>query len=68
MIYKTSEDIEAAKFLLSPPGDTLLETIESIGLSQKELASRMGRPIKTINEIIQGKTAILPETAIQLER
>lgn len=68
MIYKTTEDIKAAKFLLSPPGNTLLETIKAIGISQRELASRMGRPIKTINEIIQGKAAILPETAIQLER
>jgi plasmid maintenance system antidote protein VapI len=28
----------------------------------------MGRPLKTINEIIQGKAAITPETALQLER
>lgn len=27
----------------------------------------MGRPRKTINEIIQGKTAITSETALQLE-
>lgn len=37
-------------------------------LSQADLAERMGRPKKTINEIIAGKTAITPETAIQLER
>ncbi|MEW6771352.1 MAG: HigA family addiction module antitoxin [Bacillota bacterium] len=51
-----------------PPGATLLETIEHLGLSQAELAERMGRPVKTINEIIKGKTAIIPETALQLER
>lgn len=51
-----------------PPGDTLLETIEVLGLSQVELARRMGRPVKTINEIIKAKAAITPETAIQLER
>ena len=28
----------------------------------------MGRPLKTINEIIKGKTAITSETALQLER
>lgn len=52
---------------VSPPGDTLLEVLESLGMTQAELARRMGRPKKTINEIIQGKTAITPETALQLE-
>lgn len=51
-----------------PPGETLLETIEAIGMSQAELAERTGRPKKTINEIIKGKAAITPETALQFER
>src|SRR4029077_9667546 len=49
------------------PGEILLETLEERGMSQSELARRMGRPTKTINEIINGKAAITPETAIQLE-
>lgn len=49
------------------PGVTLLETIQSLGLSQAELAKRSARPLKTINEIVKGKTAITPETALQLE-
>lgn len=68
MRYKTKEDIEAAELLLSPPGDTLAETMEAKGINQPELALRMGRPLKTINEIIKGKAAITPETALQLER
>lgn len=67
-MYKTIEDIEAAEFLLSPPGDTLLETMEAKGIKQPELALRMNRPLKTINEIIKGKAAITPETALQLQR
>ncbi len=51
-----------------PPGETLLETLQTLGMSQAELANRTGRPLKTINEIIKGKTAITPETALQLER
>ena len=51
-----------------PPGTTLAETIEALGMSQAELAQRMGRPSKTINEIINGKAAITPETALQLEK
>ena len=52
----------------SPPGETLAETIEAMGLTQSELARRMGRPIKTINEIIQGKAAVTADTALELER
>lgn len=51
-----------------PPGNTLLETIEHLGMSQAELARRTGRPPKTINEIIKGKAAITPDTALQFER
>lgn len=51
-----------------PPGVTLLETINAFGLTQRELAQRMGRPLKTINEIIKGVAAITPETSLQLEK
>ena len=54
--------------VVSPPGETLLEILEDRGMSQAELAERTGRPKKTINEIIKGKAALTPETAIQLER
>lgn len=50
------------------PGETLMETIESLGITQTELAKRTGRPLKTINGIIKGNTAITPETALQLEK
>ncbi len=50
------------------PGETLQETIEHLGLTQKDLALRMGRPLKTINEIIKGVSAITAETALQLEK
>ncbi len=52
---------------VSAPGETLQETLHKLGISQAELAERTGRPKKTINEIIQGKAAITPETALQLE-
>lgn len=53
---------------VTPPGESLAETLEVIGMSQSELARRIGRPVKTINEIVHGKTSITPETALQLER
>jgi len=49
------------------PGDLLVEALEERTMSQAELARRMGRPIKTINEIVKHKQAITPETALQLE-
>lgn len=52
---------------VSAPGETLRELLEQRGISQADLAERTGRPRKTINEILQGKTAITPETALQLE-
>jgi HTH-type transcriptional regulator / antitoxin HigA len=51
-----------------PPGETLLDTLEALGMSQAELAERTDRPKKTINEIIKGKAPITPEIVLQLER
>ena len=49
------------------PGEYLGEEIEARKISQNELARQMGRPVNTINEIINGKKAITAETALQLE-
>jgi plasmid maintenance system antidote protein VapI len=46
---------------------TFAEEIEARGISQKELARLMGRPVNAINEIINGKKAITAGTALQLE-
>lgn len=51
-----------------PPGVVLEETLEACGLNKSEFARRCGRPTKTVSEIIAGKSAITPETAIQFER
>jgi HTH-type transcriptional regulator / antitoxin HigA len=50
------------------PGEILLEALQDRGMTQSELAQRLARPLKTVNEIIKGKATITPETAIQLER
>lgn len=54
--------------LVTPPGEILLEKLEELGMTQADLAERVGRTKKTVNEIIKGKAPILPETALQLER
>lgn len=53
---------------VSAPGETLMDILEERGMSQVELAERTGRPLKTINEIIKGKSSLTPDTSIQLER
>lgn len=60
-------DLEAKKLLLSTPGDTIQETIDEIGMSQAELAERLGRSIPKLNELIKGKAPITKETATKLE-
>jgi HTH-type transcriptional regulator / antitoxin HigA len=51
-----------------PPGETLRETLESIGMSQADLARRAELSTKHVNQIIQGEAPITPETALALER
>ncbi|HUU29464.1 MAG TPA: HigA family addiction module antitoxin [archaeon] len=53
---------------VSPPGDTLQEVIDTLGMTQKELALRTGITKKTINQIVKGLAGISPETAVCLER
>lgn len=49
-----------------PPGEFLRDELEARGWTQTELAEIIGRPVRLVNEIIAGKKAITPETAIQL--
>lgn len=60
-------NLEAKKLLLSCPGDTIQEHIDTIGMSQAELAERLGRSVPKLNELIKGKAPITKETATKLE-
>ena len=48
------------------PGEFLADELEARGWSQVELAEILGRPPRLVSEIIAGKRAISPETAIGL--
>jgi len=54
--------------LLSKPGDTILETIEHMKMSQVQLSERMGKTSSKVNDIISGKEPITVATALQLEK
>jgi addiction module HigA family antidote len=53
---------------VTPPGDSLADILETIEMTQAELARRTGRSLKTINEIIKGKAPVTPETSLQFEK
>ena len=61
-------NLQLQKELLSPPGDTIQETIDTIGMSQAELAERIGRPKEKLNSLIKGNEPLTLKTAILLER
>ena len=52
----------------TPPGDTLLETLNALSMTQSELERRTGINKKTINEIIKGKSPITQKIALALEK
>ncbi len=53
---------------ITHPGTILEETMIAYGLSQVELAARIGLSRKQLNMIINEKASITPETAIRLSR
>jgi addiction module HigA family antidote len=51
------------------PGEILLdEFLKPLGLSQYRLAKEISVPARRINEIVLGKRAISPDTALRLSR
>lgn len=50
-----------------PPGESLRETIEALGMSQKELSKRTGLTDVSINRILSGVQPLTYETANKLE-
>jgi len=50
-----------------PPGETLKEVMESLNMSQKELAIRTGLTVQSLNRIFKGDQPISYETANKLE-
>lgn len=63
-----SSKIKIERELLTKPGDTILETIEFLRMSQVELAKRVGQTPAKINDLISGKAPITVKTAMLLEK
>jgi addiction module HigA family antidote len=63
----------SAKYKFEPdyavhPGETLKEKLEELEMSPKEFSIRTGKPVKTISEIINCKSSITPDMAVQFEK
>ena len=50
-----------------PPGETLRELMETLQMTQKDLADRVGLTVQTLNRIFKGEQPITYETANKLE-
>jgi len=50
---------------LVPPGEVLIEYLESYGITPNEMAVRTGLTEKTMNEIIKGKSPINTKNALK---
>lgn len=48
------------------PGEVIRDELKARGCSQRDLANMMVRPIQVVNDIINAKTEITTETAIEL--
>ena len=51
------------------PGEILMEEfLKPMGISQYKIAKDISVPARRINEIVQGKRSITPDTALRLSR
>jgi len=51
------------------PGDILSEDfLKPLGITQRNFAERLGISLPRLNEIINGKRGVTPDTALRLER
>jgi len=50
------------------PGITLREKLEELKITPKEFAIRTGKPIKTISNVLNEKSSLTPEMAVQFEK
>jgi antitoxin HigA-1 len=53
----------------TPPGEMLLEEfLVPLGISQSAFAVRLGISFQRLNEVVRGKRAVTPDTALRLAR
>ena len=53
---------------VTPPGGTIRDLLGEQGMSQAELAERMGRSTKSISNLVNGEATLSQDVALELER
>lgn len=53
---------------VTEPGEHLQETLDALGMTQRDLAERTGYTTKHVNWLVSGKARITPDAALRLER
>lgn len=56
------------KWVSDPPGATLLECLDELGLTQTDVARRWRCTVPYVNQLVHGRKPITPPTAVKLER
>ena len=65
---ETKPNVQPVSNLAIHPGELLAEEIECIGMTQQELATRVGRSPQFVSAIINGLESIQPDLAEELEK
>jgi addiction module HigA family antidote len=52
----------------TPPGEFLQEFLDEKGISQSELARRIKVPFQRVNDVVHGRRALTPSTALRLSK
>ncbi|SNT61222.1 HTH-type transcriptional regulator / antitoxin HigA [Actinomadura meyerae] len=50
-----------------PPGETIREFLDDLGMSQRQLSARLGLTPKHVNQLIQGLVPLTPVVALRLQ-
>jgi antitoxin HigA-1 len=50
------------------PGEFLEEFVQDLGISQSELARRIQVPFQRVNDVVHGRRAMTPSTALRLAK
>ncbi len=58
---------ESEKYIATPPGATIIEQLEDMGMTTNEFANRMGLSIEYLDMLLAGKMALSHEIADKLE-
>ena len=59
--------LRSKTLIATPPGETIKEQLNMLGMRQKEFAARMGMSEKHISKLIGGAVQLTLETAQKLE-